>query len=428
MALLCTVATTVDSKPSHADTIPDTVPWLADLECETYFKILAQAQLEVFGDTVQVASLAGDTFLVDDGTVTDIDPTQPESTAVTEGLSWILPALNRQHSDQIRFPLSYDPDSSPRVVSIRVADEDIQAKVSGTLMVTIDSGITQNKNEVLTALDEQGKLIAGPLLKKDQSEPDTCVTTDTNGHRARSFGFTYGPPEMALVAPGEPLPITHFEVGGIDQNNFSSWEAVINGILLAAKLQAQVLNISIGGPATPEVVEKLILAMNYAKENGVIIFISAGNSNNEDNMPACLFDEHIFRVLALQDNGGEPGLWPLSNTDCTDMVENSIAAPGSQIPSFDQFGEPAMGNGTSMAAPVVSFVASLDAIGQDGQPLSLVDRISNFKAHLTPPPLNSTTRRPDTYWRVKLDDVKIYWVPVQINFLPLLWQNNLHII
>lgn len=405
IALLCTLATTVDSQPSLADTIPEPVPWLADLECEEFFKILAQAQLEVFGDTVQTATLRDDTFLVDDLTVTEVEQEQAESAIATDSLSWILPAMKRQESELVRLPLSYDPGPSPRVVSVQVGEEIINFQVAGTLVATADSGIPQYESEIIQKLTDQGRLIAGPKLKRSGTEADSCDIPDLNDHRSLSLSTLYGEPNTSLIGPDEPLPFTHFETGAIDQNNNSSWEAVVNSILLAAKLQAQVLNVSIGGTTTPENVARLILAMNYAKEKGVMIFISAGNKNHpgmSEYMPACLYDEHIFRVLALQATREQPRLWPQSNTYCPNMPEHSVAAPGYNIPSINHLGEVYYVTGTSMAAPLASFVAGLNAIGADGEPLPLAERIEQFERHLAPAPgtVNPDNGRIDTFRRV----------------------------
>jgi hypothetical protein len=406
IALLCTLATTIDSAPSQAETIPpEPVPWLADLPCEDYFTILETAQKNVFGNSFTAASLGDTSFQSENIPSPTIDSAIISAETVDSGLSWILPHLKRQVTPEFRLPFSYNPGPSPRVISVEVADgRTISFQVAGSLMVTTDSGIPAYNSAILDRLRQEGKLISGPNLLRPSFDPHSCDIPDDQDHRSLSLGFTYGEESLALISITEPLPITHLEFKALNHFNGSSWEAVINSILLAAEMQAQVLNISIIGLPDPYIKERLLQAIAYAETKGLLIVVAAGNKDTESMaqyMPACAAADNLIRVLALQSINGKVSLWPGSNTYCPDRVDNSIAAPGYNIPSFDREGHPTVAGGTSMAAPIVSLISALNSMDSAGQPLPLDERIALLRERLQPGPgtINEITGRPDIYPR-----------------------------
>lgn len=124
--------------------------------------------------------------------------------------------------------------------------------------------------------------------------------------------------------------------------------ALIEGIYYAIDQGADIINLSLGGPyANPQTK----LAVDYARDQGVVVVAAAGNEGTSNlNYPAA-FDSPLSvsavdktKVLANYSNYGST---------------ISIAAPGSDIISTTVGGNYNTASGTSLAAPQISGVLAL---------------------------------------------------------------------
>lgn len=165
----------------------------------------------------------------------------------------------------------------------------------------------------------------------------------------------------AGIAPGVKLLSLR-----ITNDAGSSTDAkLICGLQAAVKAGAQIVNISLGGPAYSAVFQK---AINEATEAGVTVVAAMGNDGtNCLNYPAG-YDNVIGVVSVDRTNnrasGSSYGTW------------GDVAAPGAVIWSTYKNGSYGPKSGTSMASPVVAGVAALyKSVHPDATPAQITARL-----------------------------------------------------
>ena len=165
----------------------------------------------------------------------------------------------------------------------------------------------------------------------------------------------------AGIAPGVKLLSLR-----ITNDKGSSTDAkLICGLQAAVKAGAQIVNISLGGPAYSAVFQK---AINEAAEAGVTVVAAMGNDGtNCLNYPAG-YDNVIGVVSVDRTNnrasGSSYGTW------------GDVAAPGASIYSTTYTGSYGPKSGTSMASPVVAGVAALyKSVHPDATPAQITARL-----------------------------------------------------
>ena len=165
----------------------------------------------------------------------------------------------------------------------------------------------------------------------------------------------------AGIAPGVKLLSLR-----ITNDKGSSTDAkLICGLQAAVKAGAQIVNISLGGPAYSAVFQK---AINEATEAGVTVVAAMGNDGtNCLNYPAG-YDNVIGVVSVDRTNnrasGSSYGTW------------GDVAAPGADIWSTYYNGNYWPKSGTSMASPVVAGVAALyKSVHPDATPAQITARL-----------------------------------------------------
>lgn len=126
-------------------------------------------------------------------------------------------------------------------------------------------------------------------------------------------------------------------------------QTIINGMLLAVDQGADVLSMSLGGPATPSGFRAYKQAVRYANQKGALVVVAAGNENIDASkrLPAAI--EGVITVSALDAN-----LSKASFSNRVNNVKMGIAAPGAQIYSTIPGNQYEFFNGTSMATPYVA--------------------------------------------------------------------------
>lgn len=123
---------------------------------------------------------------------------------------------------------------------------------------------------------------------------------------------------------------------------------VAAGIVWAVDHGAQVINLSLGGPAPSFVLND---AVNYAYQRGVILVASTGNAG----APSVLYPAAYDPVIAVGATDSGNNLAGFSNYG----AEVDVVAPGANIYSAFPGGGYGYRSGTSMAAPHVSGLAAL---------------------------------------------------------------------
>ena len=126
-------------------------------------------------------------------------------------------------------------------------------------------------------------------------------------------------------------------------------QTIIKGMLLAADQGADVLSMSLGGPATTQGFRAYQQAVKYANKKGAIVVVAAGNENIDARrrLPAAV--QGVITVSAL-----DADLNKASFSNEVSGLKMGIAAPGHQVYSTIPGNRYEYFSGTSMATPYVA--------------------------------------------------------------------------
>jgi thermitase len=163
-------------------------------------------------------------------------------------------------------------------------------------------------------------------------------------HCAGTIGAGMGNGGVVGVAP----EVKMIAVKVLSGSGSGSYEGVANGIIYSADQGAQIISMSLGGPAGSKVIED---AVNYAKSKGSLVVAAMGNDNSErPSYPA-----------------SAPGVMAVGSTTSADIRSSfsnygkhiSVGAPGSDIVSTVPGGKYKSLSGTSMATPHAAGLVAL---------------------------------------------------------------------
>ena len=236
---------------------------------------------------------------------------------------------------------------------------------AGVTVAVIDTGVAyEDYGPYRQAPDLAGTaFVAGWDFVNGDSHPndDDSHGTHVAGTIAQTTNNAMGVAGIAYGANIMPVKVLDSEGSGTTQ-----W--VADGIVWAVNHGAQVINLSLGGPAPSSVLED---AVNYAYENGVTVIAAAGNDNSDVGYPAAY--ENCIAVGAVRYDETRS---PYSNYG----PSLDLVAPGGDLDvdqNGDGYGDGVLQQtfnpvtkdytdfaywffeGTSMAAPHVSGVAAL---------------------------------------------------------------------
>ena len=224
----------------------------------------------------------------------------------------------------------------------------------GVTVAILDSGVMANHEDLPNVTRIEVFYKNDPLGLDDAKGHGTHVA----GIISAAMGNGKG---GAGIAPGVKLLSLR-----ITNDAGSSTDAkLICGLQAAVKAGAQIVNISLGGPAYSAVFQK---AINEATEAGVTVVAAMGNDGtNCLNYPAG-YDNVIGVVSVDRTNnrasGSSYGTW------------GDVAAPGADIWSTYKNGSYGPKSGTSMASPVVAGVAALyKSVHPDATPAQITARL-----------------------------------------------------
>ena len=177
---------------------------------------------------------------------------------------------------------------------------------------------------------------------------DSPTADDVYGHGTHVAGIAAASTNNGIGVAGLGYDATIMNVKVLRDNGsgYHSWIAA--GIIWAADNGAEVINLSLGGGDSSQVLED---AVNYAWSKGVVVVAAAGNNGNSFLCYPAGYASCI--AVAATDAHDEKPLW----SNYGDWVD--VAAPGTGIYSTlaaDGYGYM---SGTSMASPHVAGLAAL---------------------------------------------------------------------
>ncbi|MBK8505135.1 MAG: S8 family serine peptidase [Saprospiraceae bacterium] len=129
---------------------------------------------------------------------------------------------------------------------------------------------------------------------------------------------------------------------------------IINGMIEAADLGADVISMSLGGRSNSEKEIAYENAVKYCNDKGAIVVVAAGNSNANARHYAPAKVAGVIAVSAINSNFERA---PFSNS--VQDIKYGLAAPGDQIYSTIPNNGYQSFRGTSMACPHVSSVVAI---------------------------------------------------------------------
>lgn len=229
-------------------------------------------------------------------------------------------------------------------------------------------GATMGNKDLLVAVVDTGVDYNHPDLKantikgKDftKESPDGLDPIDSFGHGTHVAGII-----AAVINNGEGVTgvaphVKILAVKVLGAKGGGSLFAIAGGIKHSVDMGAKIVNLSLGGPAVPDLISS---AVGYwATKKGVLLIAAAGNSNSAVGTPARI-DDYYMAVAASDRNNKR------AKFSCYGK-ELSISAPGVEImattPTYkvplNDYGYPqnyAFLQGTSMATPLVAGIAAL---------------------------------------------------------------------
>lgn len=205
--------------------------------------------------------------------------------------------------------------------------------------------------------DLKGKVIKGPDYIDKDFEPK-----DQHGHGTHVAGIVAAQLNNAEGITGLAPQVRILAVRVLDEQGSGSLFTIAKGIAYAANNGAKVINLSLGSPPGGGVMRTLANFMaGYAERKGALIVAAAGNDGGAIGYPAaaskflCVGASNQQKALASFSNRGPeldlvaPGVGILSTFPTYEVTANRLGLPRNY----------ATLNGTSMATPMVSALASL---------------------------------------------------------------------
>ncbi|CAN5806981.1 hypothetical protein BH20ACT12_BH20ACT12_12820 [soil metagenome] len=210
------------------------------------------------------------------------------------------------------------------------------ARGAGAKVAIVDSGVFSGHPDI-------GKIAA----QKDFVEGD-AVADDDYGHGTRVTGIAGALTDNGKGVAGGCFKCRLLIAKVLDRNGDTTDSKIIKGIDWSVDHGADVVNLSLGGPANSDV---LRTEVNRAYSRGTVVVAAAGNEGTtQPQYPAA-----YSKAIAVSATDRSDGLAYFSGRG--DWVD--LAAPGTSILSTRASGDYGTDSGTSMSAPFVSGLAGL---------------------------------------------------------------------
>jgi len=221
-------------------------------------------------------------------------------------------------------------------VNTQISAWDITTGSPSIKLAVLDTGIEISHDDLF------GKVILSSNFT------DSPTVTDVFGHGTHVAGIAAAATNnsIGIAGAGYNTSILNGKVLGDDGSGYYSW--VVNGIVWAADQGAQVINLSLGGASSSNVLQD---AVNYAWSKGSVVVAAAGNTGNtRPQYPG--YYQNVIAVAATDSNDKKASFSTYGN-----WVD--VAAPGVNIYSTYKGNSYNSLSGTSMSTPFASGVSAL---------------------------------------------------------------------
>lgn len=194
---------------------------------------------------------------------------------------------------------------------------------SGVVVAVVDTGVAyenyqqSRRSRYYQAPDLANTcFVAGYDFVSNDSHPndDNAHGTHVAGTIAQSTNNSIGVAGIAFQACLMPVKV-------LDRYGYGTYADIAEGIRWAADHGADVVNLSLGGPADSAVLEE---AVAYAYTKGVVVVAAAGNDGGSGRIYPASYDDYVMSVGATQYN---ESLAPYSNYG----AGVDVVAPGGNL-------------------------------------------------------------------------------------------------
>lgn len=242
------------------------------------------------------------------------------------------------------------------LIGVDALPEDLDG--SGLVVAVLDTGIRRTHEEL------DGRLLDGAdcvhLLSEDEGCDESTSGSDGYYHgthiaagivanRGNGVGI-HGVAPGAMVLP----------VRVLDDVGEGWWSDIADGVLYAISQDVDVINMSLEGPAIPSIPTVLQVALQHARDAGIVVIVAAGNQGAKTNYPIypASFDT-TFSVTAIDPTSTVAGF--ASFGSWVDVAASGVNVMSAYYdPEFSPTDQAyAERSGTSMAAPQVAGLALL---------------------------------------------------------------------
>ncbi|MBK9013255.1 MAG: S8 family serine peptidase [Saprospiraceae bacterium] len=213
------------------------------------------------------------------------------------------------------------------------------------------------KKRALIAILDTGVDAKHEDLKANFTSTKSGYDTDKAGHGTHCAGIAAavsnnGVGVASFSQTNDYVRVTSIKV--LSDGGSGTQQSIINGMLEAADIGADVLSLSLGGMSSDSRQRAYQKALDYANKKGCIVVVAAGNSNRnaKDFVPANV--DGVITVSAV-----DTLLNRASFSNMVPDVKMGVAAPGVKIYSTIPGSIYATFNGTSMATPYVAGLLGL---------------------------------------------------------------------
>lgn len=199
-------------------------------------------------------------------------------------------------------------------------------------VAVVDTGVDYRHEDL-----DDGRVIRGGNFIENNDDP-----MDDMGHGTHVAGTIAAAADNGKGVAGVAYKTQIIGIRVLGRDGSGTVEGIANGITRAVEKGARVINLSLGGPASSQVLEDAIKA---AMDRGVIVVAAAGNDGSPDNTYPAAYP-NVLAVGATDQNDRRA-----SFSNYGQFVK--VAAPGVDILSTTE-GDYRNHSGTSMASPHVA--------------------------------------------------------------------------